>query len=805
MKNFRILAPLVASAGLIGLFALPVAPGFAQGLEEITVTATRRVQNQQEVPIPITVISGDFLADTGSFNVKRLIELVPTLQFYSTNPRNTSANIRGLGAPFGLTNDGIEQGVGLYVDDVYYSRAAASTLDFLDVERIEVLRGPQGTLYGKNTTAGAINITTHAPTFEPEANAEITVGNLGFVQAKGSISGPLSGDSVAGRVTISSTSRHGTAENVATNNRINELDNIGVRGQVLWRANEDVDVTLSGDFNKQDPEGYAALFARVGPTQRPLSRQFWQLAARDFDLITPGIQSYTPASTNAFERISDVDAPLNARNELGGVALRATWDLGAGNLTSVTAWRYWQWLPQNDRDFTGLPITTKSQNPSKQDQVTQEFRYAWSGERFDYLLGLFGFKQGVHTNGTTQLGSAAYNWTQSTATTDPTVAATLTGLTQTTDIDLINTSAALFGQLSWKVSDSFRVEPGLRLNYDKKDGSYLATVANATKTALTAVQTAQLAPSDYDSVSDDWNVSGDLKISYEVTSDVNVYGSFARSFKSIGINLNGVPNIPGTTTPDSALFTIPQEKLNAFELGVKSQFADGRALLNVAAFRTEVNDFQASVASFDVNTLRGYIANADKVQVQGVETDFSYRPTDNWNLYLNGAWTDATYDKFTNAPCPPELAGGGTGTPVAAAGVPGNSPRGCDISGQWLPGVSRLSGSWGFQYEQGASLLGHEGEVYFGYDGSARSRWSSNPSRSVEVNGLRALDVRGYSLANFRLGFRTQDSWDVYAWVKNALDEEYFELLATTPGSTGLVAGQPGDERTFGVTVRGSF
>ena len=160
--------------------------------EEIIVTARRRDETAQEVPIAVSVIGGDQIDNTGSFNVGRLQQLTPTLQFYSSNPRNTSVNIRGLGVPFGLTNDGIEQGVGIYVDDVYYSRVASATFDFLDVAQIEVLRGPQGTLYGKNTTAGAINITTRQPTFNFEGRAEVTIGNLNFKQAKAAISGPLS-------------------------------------------------------------------------------------------------------------------------------------------------------------------------------------------------------------------------------------------------------------------------------------------------------------------------------------------------------------------------------------------------------------------------------------------------------------------------------------------------------------------------------------------------------------------------------------------------------------------------------------
>jgi iron complex outermembrane receptor protein len=194
--------------------------------EGIVVTARRRVETVQTVPLAVTVVGGPHIDATGAFNVGRLTQLTPTLQFYSSNPRNTSVNIRGLGAPLGLTNDGIEQGVGVYIDDVYYSRAASSTFDFLDVSRIEVLRGPQGTLFGKNTTSGALNITSRAPTFEPEARAEVSVGNMGFVQAKAAVSGPLS-DTLALRVAGSFTRRDGSIYNVAQGQWVNSQDNKG--------------------------------------------------------------------------------------------------------------------------------------------------------------------------------------------------------------------------------------------------------------------------------------------------------------------------------------------------------------------------------------------------------------------------------------------------------------------------------------------------------------------------------------------------------------------------------------------------
>jgi iron complex outermembrane recepter protein len=227
MHSFIRMAPL-ASISAISL-ALPAhaqqaaapAPtaiaddGTAEETGDLIVTARRRSEGVQDVPIAISVVDGTQIDDTGSFNVGRLQQLTPTLQFYSSNPRNTSVNIRGLGSPFGLTNDGIDQGVGIYVDDVYYSRVASSTFDFLDIDRIEVLRGPQGTLYGKNTTAGAINITTRQPTFDFEARAEASIGNLDFRQLKAAVSGPLS-ETIAARLAISSTGRRGTIFNTTT-------------------------------------------------------------------------------------------------------------------------------------------------------------------------------------------------------------------------------------------------------------------------------------------------------------------------------------------------------------------------------------------------------------------------------------------------------------------------------------------------------------------------------------------------------------------------------------------------------------
>lgn len=775
---------------------------FSQG-EVIIVTARRRQETAQNVPLAISVIRADSIESTGNFNVQKLQQLAPTLQVYSSNPRNTSINIRGIGVPFGLTSDGFEQGVGIYVDDVYNSRVAAAVFDFLDVEQVEILRGPQGTLYGKNTTAGAISITTNQPTFDFEGRAELTVGNLSFKQAKAAVSGPLS-DTVAVRLASAFTSRRGTIYNVTSGQWINEQDNLGLRGQVLFKPNDDLSITLSGDYSAQDAECCGTVFVRTGLTQRPLNRQYDALSA---------LQGYQVVSRNPFDRVTDIDASLRAGNKIGGASLRVKWDLGAGTLTSISAWRFWDWKPQNDRDFTGLSIVSRSQNPSQQDQYSQEFRYSYEGDRIDFVLGAFAFNQRIDTQGTEEQGVNASRWNinpSSALSLDPSV---LAGLSARNTQYLKSTSLALFGQASYKLTDALTIQPGLRVNYDKKSGFYQRRVftgagneiscfnptppANSVLAAQCAVYTPQIsAPS-----AKDWNFSYDLNVNYRVAPDVLAYLTYAKSFKTIGINQNGLPT-DAAGVPIAAAGQIKPESVNHYEAGIKSQFWNRRATFNLSIFRTDIRNYQATVTNGQLGVLRGYLANAGKVRTQGIEADFKVRPSDRFTAYVNGAYTDAEYKTFVDAPCPPELAGGttvtGNQTP-SAPGTPGGlSPRNCDISGQALAGVSKWAFSFGAEANLPATLLGTDGQVYLGVDGNSRSAFSSNPSPSAYTR------IKGYQLTNVRLGFRS-DGFDIYGWVRNAFDVNYFELLQVAPSNVGLIAGQPGDPRTFGATVKLSF
>ncbi|MES2289387.1 MAG: TonB-dependent receptor [Pseudomonadota bacterium] len=778
-----------------------------QESDAIVVTARRRTETLQNVPIAISVLSGKDLTSSGSFNVQRIQQTQPALQFYSSNPRNTAINIRGLGAPFGLTNDGIEQGVGFYVDGVYIGRVGASTFDLVDIDRVEVLRGPQGTLYGKNTTAGAINITTRAPSFEPEGRVEVSAGNYNFFQGKASVSGPIT-DNVAVRLSTALSTRDGTIRNVKSGLDLHRLDNLGLKGSLLWNIDDTANLTVFADFNRQNPLCCVQYYARVAPTQRPLNRQYAALAAA---------AGYTVPSTNPFDRVTDLDASINSRQEVGGVSLVGNWNLGFATFTSVTAYRYWDWKPANDRDFVGLPITTVSQNPSQQRQYTQEIRLASNDKgKLSYTVGAFFFHQTIDTQGSQVQGSAASAWLLNPTSAGGLNPNTLNGLTSTNDIHFKNESFAVFGKANYAVTDAFHIQPGLRLNYDKKSGSYVATVSInnasfpnrvatcANPTALNADQLNTLAPQCYAPDFDNWNISGDLTLSYDFDRDIHGYATYAHSFKSGGINLSGLPLNSTNTAVDLTTQTVKPEKVNHYELGLKTQFLDRKVTLNLAGFWTDIEDYQATVNSNAVNVIRGYLANAGQVRVRGFEFDSSFRPSPRFSAYVNGAYTDAKYIDFKNAPCPPELAGG-TALPVvngvivgtpAAAGTPGNSLPYCDISGQVLPGISKWAFSWGGEFN--LPVGGGEGQVYVGYDANYRSDFSSNPTPSAY------MWIDGYSLHNFRAGYR-KGELNAFAWVRNAFKQNYFELLSTQSGSSGLIVGQPGEPRTYGITVAASF
>ncbi|MET4684375.1 TonB-dependent receptor [Brevundimonas faecalis] len=750
-------APVVASVG------------------DIVVTARRRDERAQDVPIALTVVNEELLDRTGAYNIAQVTQLAPSVQLLSSNPRNTAVTIRGLGASYGLANDGLEQGVGIYVDQVYYGRPATATLDFVDLDRIEILRGPQGTLFGKNTTAGALNITTRAPSFTPEGQAELSIGDYGFLQAKATFSGPILADRLAGRFSIVSTRRDGVLDNVTTGEKQNSQDSISLRGQLLFRANDRLSLRLSADYADLTPDCCTQVYVTYGPTLKPAAQQFPALAA--------GL-GYAPPSANPYSRLADVDSAIQADQIHRGVSAVIDYDLGWGTLTSVTAWRSWDWGPKNDRDYTALDITRQSANPSWQDQWSQELRLSSNGTgRIDWTVGLYAFHQAVETHGVTEYGKHAVHWLLA-----PNLpAALLDGYTVYNDSRIETDSYAVFGQVTWNITDRLHLTPGLRYTKEEKSGWYEARVAGGLQTTDATLISRRLGvarPQAYAADLSDDDLSGQISLAWDVAPDILAYGGVARGYKSGGINMAGIPNLPNGQ-PALTNAVVKPEVVTTWELGLKTQSFGRRLTANLAAYRTDVEDFQANVVDSGPGALRGYLANAEKVVIQGVELDAFARPTPNLDLYANLAWTDAQYDSFANGPCPLERIGAST---VA-----------CDLSGENLPGVSPWAASIGGEARARGGFLGLAGEFFGGADASYRSTYNSDASVS------RYTEIEGYALLNLRAGFRADNGWEAFVWIKNALDQDYLQFVSVQSGNSGLVIGNPGDPRTLGLTLRARY
>jgi iron complex outermembrane receptor protein len=747
-------------------------------LSGVVVTSRRRIETAQEVPIPITVIGGAQIEDAGAFNVNRLKELVPTVQLYSSNPRNTTLNIRGLGSTFGLTNDGIDPGVGFYVDGVYYARPAATTLDFIDIERVEVLRGPQGTLFGKNTTAGAFNITTKAPKFEPDAKFETSYGNYGYIQAKASITGPLS-KKFAGRLSFSGTQRDGVLYNVATQKPLNDLNNLGLRGQLLFVPTNKVKILLTGDASKQRPDGYAQVIAGVAPTLRPAYRQFNQIIA---DL------NYQLPSQNAFDRVVDHNTTWRSNNDLGGVSLNIDAKIGNGTLTSTSAWRYWNWDPSNDRDFTALSVLSLSQATSKHKQWTQEVRYTGDiTPKLNGLIGVFAIGQNLKTDPAHIEESGSAQWRFSQSTTSPLWATPglFDGYGISTVSVLKSFGGAVFGQLDWTITNRLHVLPGLRYNYDKKDVVYDRKTyggLQTTEPALLALKRLVYTDQAFATNVDESNVSGQLTVAYKATDQINTFATYSTSYKPVGVNLGGLPTDNGRVMTELA--SVKPEYVTHIEAGIKTM-PTANTILNVVFHRTNIKDYQTQVQTAEVGVNRGYLANAEKVRVLGVEVDANAR-FKNVSVYGALAYTDGKYISFTNAPIPLEETGG----PSAFK----------DVSGGRLPGISKWAGSLGGELVSNQSkVLGQEAKFFLGIDSYFRSRFSSSPSPSKYLN------IDGYGIVNGRVGFRAVNGLSAFVWARNLLNKDYFEQLLPAAGNAGQYAAVIGDPRTYGVTLRYAF
>ncbi|ADY53227.1 TonB-dependent receptor [Pseudopedobacter saltans DSM 12145] len=763
-----------------------------QLLSEVSVTARRRSEIAQEVPIPITVIGGQVAENAGAFNVNRLKELVPSVQLYASNARNTTLNIRGLGSTFGLTNDGIDPGVGFYVDGVYHARPAATSTDFIDVEQIEVVRGPQGTLFGKNTTAGAFNITTRKPSFIPSSKAELSFGNYNFMQAKATVTGPIAKD-LAAKLSVSGTQRDGTIWNPIEERKYSGQNNVGLKGQVLYLPSDKLEVLLSGDVSIQHPAGYPLVVAGITTTERSAYRQYAKIVS---DL------GYELPKINPFSREIYTNTPWRQNQSIGGISLNIDRKIGNGTLTSTTAWRFWNWDPTNDRDFTEFSALTKSQGNSRHDQYSQEIRYA--GNITDKLSGVVGvFALGQNLQGlsqTEEVGSDQWRFVQTSNTgtqalyNPANTPGLLDGFGIKTNSTIKSLSAAIFAQADWEFANHLHILPGIRFTYDKKDVDYDRKTYGGLQTTdptLLDLKKAVYTNQAFNISTDNNNLSGNLTLAYKPLDKFNVFATYSTAYKPVGVNVGGLPTT-SAGEPDLSVAVVKPEYVQHYELGIKSKPIAG-ALLNITAFNTDIKDYQTNVQSPQLGVNRGYLANAEKVRVKGLEIDGSYQLQKFLTLNAALAYLDGKYVKFTNAPLPLEETGhteiiNGVSTQVAFK----------DASGGRLPGISKWNVSGGTELSTSGNLISKEGRFFVAVDATYRSEYSSNPTPS------KVLVVDGYSLLNGRLGFRSE-KFSIFVWGRNITGTNYFEQLQAAAGNSGLYAGVLGDPRTYGATLRFGF
>lgn len=766
--------------------SLATAAPDADKLEKVTVTARRRPETLREVPMSISVVDAGRLADAGIANLQQTTQLVPSLYYSSANPRNTAYTIRGLGSntlSISAANDGIEPGVGFHVDDVYHGRPASASFDFVDVERVEVLRGPQGTLFGKNSAAGAIHVIPRVPVFANAASGEISFGDLGYRQIK-IIANASTAESFAARLSAQLTHRDGVLRNVRDGRRLNAVDSRVARLQLRFRPDPSLDLRLVADLSSQQSECCTQGVFRVGQSLRSVTRQFPALADR---------LGYVPPSVDVFERVTDIDGPLYVDTRDGGLALHLVADTRSGRLTTVTAWRYWDWDVANDRDYIGVPIQTVQRIPSRQEQRSSEVRFASdAGERVRYVAGLYHYSQSVRGRPTSVYGSAATVWLLNPANFATTIPADLLdGYGQAGDTMFRLRSLAGFAEIDAQLTARSVVTFGLRYTHEDKRGDYdtrtfggadLSRYAPGIAAELERAKLSILRPQSYAAAVRGGNLSGRASIGYRISDNVFAYANVARGYKSGGINMSGLP-LDRLDRPASGTAVIDDELNSTLEAGVKWGALDGRVAASVAAYRTRVTDYQANVvSSTETAALRSYPANIPEVRVDGIEADIVFKPLSAVVVRASLARANGRYSRYPEGPCPLEVQTGAL--------------RACNLGGQRLAGLSDWVGTLGVDYRLGFA----GGEVLLSADAFSRSGYNGDTSAS------RFTWIPGHRLVNLRLAYRpTSTIWQFELFARNLFDAQYLTAITIQTGNSGLILGQPGDPRLVGFSVKASI
>ena len=829
--------------------------GSPQTIDDIIVTAQKREQNLQDVPIVVTSLSAETLQDAGVRDIKDLQILTPGMTVTSTSSEaSTTARIRGVGTVG--DNPGLESSVGVVIDGVYRSRNSVGFGDLGEMSRIEVLKGPQGTLFGKNTSAGVINIITEAPSFTPEFNAELNVGNYGAMGASGSVTGPIS-DTLAFRLYAGRRVRDGfmtidTGDGPRPEVDDNNQDFGTVRGQLLWLPSDNVSFRLIGDFSRRDE--YCCVGTQIrtantypfidglstGTGQRPPAAGFGPLP-----FLRTGY-----ANRSSYQEVTD-----------RGVSLEATIDIPAinGSLTSVTSWREWESTLGQDVDYTGADIAYRvndGQYGFDVSNLTQEIRLAGATDNLDWLIGVFATSEEIGRGDTWYFGadytpflsfllSASLNAANPALPISPSTIGCYTRVAQTSlgfgqclgtggavsgggqgftvgqgfrdNYDQDSTSFAIFTNNTWSVTEQFDITLGLRYTMDDKSLQGLQTNVNGNGNACSAAlgnsaaiagvlgaSTSSLlgrfclpwsnAAFNNRSVSesfDDGELSGTVKAAFRLNPSILTYVSYARGYKSFGYNLDRVQT--GITPNASLLF--PSEVVDSYEAGVKMTLADRTLLLNATYFDQTFENFQ-------LNTFLGtafVVESIPELTSRGVDADMVwFTPVEGLSFQGGVTYTDAQYGVFTAA----DLSNPGNFGQLSL--LPGAR---ASFAPEWS-----ATGSINFDRSVGNGLRA-------GFSVAAKYMDDYNTGSDLLPYKLQ----EAFTTLNGRIHLGAEDErWTAEFWVQNLTDEDYIQVAYNAPlqGSAFQGTVQPngtffnpaldsqtydaflGQPRTYGATLR---
>ncbi len=747
------------------------------GNEEILVTARLREENLQSTPVSITAYTEDSLRERSMRNLRNIGDATPNLHFSVSGgingaPSEAAVFIRGIGH-LG-TNIFQDPAVGIYVDGVYLARAQGSVFDLLDLERVEVLRGPQGTLFGKNTIGGAVSLVTTKPGNDFRGDVELTVGDLDRRDAKAKIGGPL-GDSVFGSLAAYTTRRDGYARSLATGQIFNDDDRFVTRAALRFLPSDNVVVDFSADYTDEEINGLDQVLVDVGDDDPANFVVFYnQVMAR------AGFPTYSQdfISTNLYESFSG--SPNFHAGDVWGATVRTDVVWRSGNLTSITAFRGLDFDDVSDRD--GIPqVFVDVAARQQQEQISQELR--WSGlaldDRLSYLIGGLYFREQSDATGETRILDGLFEALELApgpifsppgapsflcdpgppppgvpcfgGAGNPFNLAFGTGFSDV--IDHRTTSYAVFAHGTINLNDRLSFSAGLRYTFEEKDFA----IDRVNQPLGLPVQLAN---------EDDWDdLSPKLGIEFQITPEHLLYGSVSWGFKSGGFN--------GITQGRNDLDPFGPEDIVAYEAGWKGDWLDNRLRFNGALFFNDYEDIQFTTAVVEGTEISFPIRNAGAAETSGFELELVARPVRTFELTAGVGYLDTEYTDLLNP---------GPGGPPSLEGVFPKSP-------DWTVNISPAF----------TLTAGESGTVAFRVDYSYRGKVFHDVFNSETA----AQD--GYSLVNTRLSFvDSSERWEVSLFGTNLGDEQYIEhgTFVTGFGPTLVVAGRP---REWGASARYRF